>query len=355
MKGLYRRKGSPYWWYAFTMHGERFQGSTKETTKEGAQAYLEELKTDIRKNGPKARTKALPLAEYYNKEYLPHIQRKKSWSRDHEAFRIHLLPILGKYPLDKITTKIIEREYLPKREKGTLELPRNRGKQKYEISFATINRELAYLSALYNNAIKWGDAKENPVTPIKRYEERPRERVITKKELEALLKTCSEQLATVIMFAMYSGCRVGEIPTLTWERVDLENGRATIHWSYTKTRETRTLILHPAIQARLIQLKERNGQKGAVFLNTLGKPYTTEGIKASFKRAVKRARIPDLVFHDLRHSYCTMLAAGGVSNPKVLQETMGHKRFETTMRYLHAIEDQLKEAAHSIDLNRLPV
>ena len=128
-------------------------------------------------------------------------------------------------------------------------------------SQSTANRYLAALSGAFSIAVReWNWLKENPVSKISRYKEgRPRERFLTKEEIERLLAACkkskSPHLYPVTLFAVCSGARKGEILGLIWDDVDFSRNTATFR--DTKNGENRTIPLSPILASCLLEEKKK--------------------------------------------------------------------------------------------------
>ncbi len=128
-------------------------------------------------------------------------------------------------------------------------------------SQSTANRYLAALSGAFNIAVReWNWLKENPVSKISRYKEgKPRDRFLTKEEIEKLLAICkksrSPHLYAVTLFAVCSGARKGEILGLKWK--DLDFARNTATFRDTKNGETRTIPLTPVLSNCLLDEKKK--------------------------------------------------------------------------------------------------
>ncbi len=203
-------------------------------------------------------------------------------------------------------------------------------------SQSTANRYLAALSGALNMAVKeWNWLKENPVSKISRYKEgKPRERFLTKEEIEKLLTVCktskSPHLYAVTLFAVCSGARKGEILALRWRDVDFERQTATFR--DTKNGETRTIPLSVTIVNCLLdERKKRTRLSEYVFPSTDGKQPAD--IRGAWENAVKEAEL-SICFHTLRHTAASHLTMGGASMIEV-GAILGHKTLAMVKRYSH--------------------
>ena len=195
---------------------------------------------------------------------------------------------------------------------------------------ATVNRELACLKHVFNKAIEWGKAKENPARKVKLLrEENRRVRYLEKEETKALLETCSPHLKPIVITALNTGMRKGEILTLKWSQVDLVHGIIYIH--DTKSGKPREVYINEWLLETLLELP-RHPKSPSVFCDEKGRPYGS--IRKSFETAKRKAGIENLRFHDLRHNFASHLAMAGVGT-QILQDILGHSDYRMTQRYTH--------------------
>ncbi|HME01470.1 MAG TPA: tyrosine-type recombinase/integrase [Solirubrobacteraceae bacterium] len=153
------------------------------------------------------------------------------------------------------------------------------------------------------------------------------------------------QDAELVRVAAYAGLRLGELLALRWRDVDFAGHALTISRamsggveSSTKSGRVRRVPLPDQAAAALKRLGERADYTAAnqlVFCNVLGRTLDGSALRRRFKRARDAAGLRPLRFHDLRHTYGSLLAAGGV-DLVTIQAAMGHSALSTTSRYLHA-------------------
>lgn len=179
-----------------------------------------------------------------------------------------------------------------------------------EVSSGTVLRELCLLSHVFAVAIReWGyGLHSNPVSLVRKPSPgKARDRILTNDQREALLTSCghcrNHWIKPVVVFALETAARRGEILALKWADVDLN--RCIARLNITKTDRPRTIPLSPACIAMLKGLPRT--LDGRVF------PVTVEALKQAYERAVARAGIDDFTFHDLRHDALTRMAKLGLS------------------------------------------
>ncbi len=242
---------------------------------------------------------------------------------------------LGEYSLDKMTPALIA-ECRDKLLRGST----SRGTKRAP---ATVVRYIAVLSHAFTIAVKeWGWVEVNPVLKVSKPKEpRGRVRFLSDAERERLLAACQSSknphLYTIVVLALSTGMRQGEIMGLTWKDVDLIKGRVILN--ETKNDERRSVPLSSHILNLLkTHSKTRHIDTNLVFpatkLRYRNKPLDFRGAWLS---ALKKANIEDFRFHDLRHSAASYLAMNGASIAEIA-EVLGHKTLQMVKRYTHLSE-----------------
>lgn len=211
--------------------------------------------------------------------------------------------------------------------------------KQYQRSGATANRYLAALSHLFTIAVKeWRLVDRNPVRDVsKKKEARGRVRFLSDEERDALLSACQESawsgLLTLVLLAISTGARRGELIHLKWIDVDLKKNRAVVQDS--KNGDARVLpLVAKALEAlRELRLKD-SARSEYVFPQPSGFPGPYENFDAHWYAALDTACIEDLRFHDLRHTTASYLAQQGASLLEIA-DTLGHRTMQMVKRYSH--------------------
>ena len=197
-----------------------------------------------------------------------------------------------------------------------------------EVSGSTVTRELQIMSHVFNVAIReWGfGLHSNPVSFVRKPSvEKARDRVLNELEREALITACAKcrnpWIKPLVIFALETAARRGEILGLIWNNVDLEKRTAKLSG---KT-GSRTVPLSSNCCAVLRDLPR--SIDGRVF------PVTVQALKQAYQRSVMRAGIDDFTFHDLRHDALTRLAKLGLSILE-LRAISGHTTANMLQRYV---------------------
>lgn len=207
-----------------------------------------------------------------------------------------------------------------------------------EVSAGTVIRELAYLSAIINHARReWGVNVPNPVQMVRKPQSpQARSRVLTDEEVEKLLQALeptgrrSHWTKPAVQLALTTAMRRGELLSLRWEDVDLQNRTAFL--SDTKNGESRTVPLSTAAVHVLAGLPRHIS--GVVI------PVKFFTLDAAFKRARKRAGLDDVRFHDLRRTAITRMAEK-LPNVIELAAVSGHKSLMVLKRYYRPTASEL--------------
>lgn len=195
---------------------------------------------------------------------------------------------------------------------------------------------------MFTKAIEWGRIKENPAKKVKLFKgEVRRVRFLLPGEIQELLSNCGEDLRPIVTVALHTGMRKGELLSVTWPEVNFE--QAIISLSDTKNMEPRDVPMNETVKATL-QGIERKGE--GVFLNGPGQTYGK--VSTSFREAVRRSGLTDFRFHDLRHTFASLLVMDGVDIMTV-KELMGHKTLAMTLRYAHLAPGHKTRAVTVLD------
>jgi len=249
----------------------------------------------------------------------------------------------GYYVLADFTTDVIDslRDELAK---GTT----NRGEKR---TTATVNRYLAALSHVFTKAVNvWQWLESNPLLKIERHSENQgRVRYLDDDERSRLLETCKQssnkQLYTIVVLALSSGMRKGEILNLTRRDVFLADGFVILE--KTKNGERRRVpIIGHAHDLLANQMKIHRLDSEYIFPSKNGKKPID--IKRPWEVAIKKSKLADFRFHDLRHSCASYLAMNGATQ-RDLMEILGHKTVQMTKRYSHLSDSHISSVVGSMN------
>jgi integrase len=276
------------------------------------------------------------FAEQYIEQYAKLHKKPRSIVEDQRNLDNHVLPIFGSKSLENISRPDIAKLH-----------------HRLRTSPTAANRVLSLLTTMLNLAERWGLRPDgsNPCKHIQRFKETRRERFLSSEELarlgQALTKTEQDNTHSPFIIGLFrllifTGARLGEIRTLTWEDVDLEerrlnlpdskSGKKVIHLN---APAVAVLDALPKIEGNPFVCCGQRKKKGLV------------GIHRSWFDIRDTAGLPDLRLHDLRHSFASVAAGSGMSLP-IIGALLGHSQAETTKRYSHLHQDPLREASEAI-------
>lgn len=276
----------------------------------------------------------------FAKEYLKWCEANNKWAYRKKIILNTLNSTFGNKLLCEITTWDIEKYKVSRRK----EKRKSNGKP---IKVASVNRELAVLKHLFTKAIEWNFLKSNPAKPVKLFKENNRRlRFLNEGEVNSLLSNCNGYLKDIVLLALNTGMRKGEIFHLKWQDINFE--LRLIHVSDSKNNEARDIPINNVLYETLKALKDKAEEgQDYIFINPkTNKPY--DNVKKSFKTALKKGTIEDFTFHDLRHTFASHLVMSGVDLMTV-KELLGHKDIKMTMRYSHLSPDHKRMAVKRIE------
>jgi integrase len=212
---------------------------------------------------------------------------------------------------------------------------------------ATVNREVALLKHMFNLAIQWEYTLDNPTRGVKLLrEDNIVERILSPEEEERLLAGAHPGLKPVLITALNTGMRLGELLSLTWADVDLSRRLITVR--HTKNGRMRRLPINDGLLETLKTLHRKSCKAEYVFCSRRTKGDGRKSVRTTFETAIRRAGIGKLRFHDLRHTFATRLVAAGVDIVTV-KEIMGHRDISMTMRYAHAAPERSLDAVRRLE------
>jgi integrase len=196
---------------------------------------------------------------------------------------------------------------------------------------ATVNRIMCRLRHMFNRAVDWELLDQSPMKGIKFLpENNARLRYLSLEECQLLIDSCkAPHLRAIATVALHTGMRSGEIRNLQWRDLDFDPGFLIVRDS--KNGETRHIPTDSTVVELLRNWPHTTGSE-FVFTNSSG--GRIGWLQHGFRKALGRAGLVDLHFHDLRHTFASqwMMAGGDLY---VLRSILGHKSVAMTQRYAH--------------------
>ncbi|HSK71835.1 MAG TPA: site-specific integrase [Pyrinomonadaceae bacterium] len=212
---------------------------------------------------------------------------------------------------------------------------------------ATVNRLLSVLSKIFSLAADAEIIESNPCQRVRKFRlNNQRVRVLSIEEENKLFAALRDNdlVKNIVLVALHTGMRRGEIFDLKWFDVDFQRGMIQVRES--KSNKKRLVPMNTTIRTLLQNLKRKSEY---VFPS----PKTggrLDNVKRSFRRAVREAEIEDFRFHDLRHTAATRMADAG-ADAFTLMKILGHSDIRMTSRYTHATHAALRRAVENLDEN----
>lgn len=234
-----------------------------------------------------------------------------------------------------------------------------RDERMQEVSVYSVRLELVLLSHLFTKAKKeWGIPVGNPVAEIERPSPpRGRERFLTEDEAIKLLESCrksrNKKLYYYVLALLHTGMRSSEAAGLRWNQVDLE--KRIIFLQDTKNKDPRWVPLTKELAGELSHLKQLTGKQDEHLVFLKEDQLKSARVKArpgirfreAFNHAKKRAGLPDIHMHDLRHTAASHLIMSGV-DIRTLADILGHRTLQMVQRYTHLLHDHKLSAIDKI-------
>ncbi len=367
-RGIYKR--GRIWWIRYAgPDGKMVYESSGSTRFKDAEALLHKRKAEVREG-------RLPeIKRIGNHTFKELSEEYKKWAMRQKSFRTKIYYIesleaeFGNLPLRRFNTMLVEQYQTKLINQG--------------LKPATCNRYLATLKHMFTKAVDWNMVEDYVLKSIRRVkflpEDNKRLRYLSIAECQALVNACEPHLKPIVITALNTGMRKGEILSLRWDQVDLRNGFILLE--KTKNGERREIPINETLRQTLQALfRSRRLDIPYVFYDPkTGKPY--QDVKRSFNTALKRATIEkcpecgyerakpqtevpsvcptcgnklqifkgikDFRFHDLRHTFASHLVMSGVDLTTV-KELLGHKDIKMTLRYAHLAPSHKQKAVQAL-------
>ncbi|HOJ04979.1 MAG TPA: site-specific integrase [Bacteroidota bacterium] len=259
--------------------------------------------------------------------------------KSHELYRLSLdslIRILGNKDVRRVSLADVDRFISVRRG---------------EISGTSVNMQIRTLRSAFNMLLRWERIAKNPFAGVKQIRVPDVPPVFLTREQFAKLHqvVAKTWIRDIVVIAVCTGMRAGEILNLEWRHVDL--GKRVIHVVSSPTFKTKTggqriVPLNDTAQATLIA----RPQDTKYVFDDHGHPYRRDSVSAAFKRCVRVAGLPDAIhFHSLRHTFASWLVQDGVSLYQV-GKLLGHSTIRVTQMYAHLQPDAMHDLVERIQL-----
>lgn len=347
---------------------ETFRG-----TKKAAEAMLAQRLHEIERGAyiePAKMTVAKWLAQWLQ-EAQPNLGRQ-TYVRYEQIVRTHLNPAIGPIPLEKLRPAHIQAHYAAALKCGN----QRKGQVGQPLSAKSVRHHHVLLHTALERAVRLQILPRNPCDSV----ERPRPRdpemlALDEEQVGKLLEVARDTaLYLPILLAVTTGMRRGEILGARWRDLDFDAGTLAVRQSLERTKKgepvsfkapkteksRRVVALLPRVARILRRHKGEQAQQrllvgpayqdhDLICAREDGSPVRPDTISVTFPRLVKKAGLPPIRFHDLRHTHATMMLRQG-EHPKVVSERLGHSSIAITIdKYSHVLKGMQGEAAARLD------
>lgn len=373
---LYRKPRSPFWHMQYYLRGQRFSETTKERDYDKALKVLRRRLKEVGADQIGAKKFVGPQGERITiSEILGALEtdlevREKLSPQAKSKIKL-VREALGRMPAMQVDDDCV-RSYVRVRLKGAQNVSRERAKgaqnqiaaalvrakRDRPVSNATVNRELGYLSQAYN--LKAKDVGQGPAFP--KLDERVREGFYERAEFEIIVQHLPEDLQDFARWGYFTGWRKGEISSLRWNELNMENRQLRLRGQFSKNGEARTVPLMGELWEliqRCWKARTFQGESGETILSQLvffrlkqrGVPKAGAPVKEfrkAWKAACEAAKKPEALFHDFRRTAVRNMIRAGVDR-KVAMMISGHKTESVFNRYNITDDRDLEEAIRKTD------
>lgn len=341
--------------YEFMIDGERFRGSTRCKTKREADRVEAKRRAEVMLNRGERKKPLITLDEAAG-IYEDRLRANKKWSKTMDYLIANIVDGVGggKYLSDITQT----------------DLSKHFARRAGAVSGASVNREIAVARPIWRNVRKTHDIGEMPEWSELQYavtEKAPRE--LYHSEEDALFVTLREDFRDFTDFALKSGWRLSEVRHLRWVDLNLGQGKATTiikggnSLSRTLSEDLKVLIANqpkvgPFVFTYICQKSRRaftdkRGRKHPARLKGERYPFTQWGWRRPWAKALEEAGIDTFRFHDLRHTRGTRILRH-TGNLQVAAKVLGHTNLNTTRRYAHAADEDVRWALDVSETRSIP-
>lgn len=337
-------------WYAVYRISGKQKWEKAGPTKGGAERLLAKRLTEIHSGAfrDSTRIRFSDFAEKWLHDYASVSVKRSTYDSYALIVRLHLVPHFGNRWLNQITP-------------GDVQTFLSRKTRDENLTPKTASNILVPLKRMFHHAVVWGILTADPTARIQKPRiEVPEMDYLSPDELQAFLGAVRAPYMPFFLTAVMTGMRRGELLALKWSDVDWDRSEIIVQRSLYKggfvspktKAATRRIVMSPHLKdtLRAHNLQARRSDLELIFCNEHGHPLDPDNlVKREFLPALDRAGLRRIRFHDLRHTYASLLIAQG-ENVKFVQSQLGHTSAKTTLdRYSHLMPMTRAEAGVRLD------
>lgn len=363
-EGSVRQRPNGLWEARIILEGARsksFYGKTKAEALKKQRQAMHALDRGLPVLQDERQTLGAFLTQWLEGIRPPHV-RPKTYRSYEQLMRVHVISALGKVPLAKLAPQQLQAFYAERLTNGR--------------SPTTVRHIHAVLHTALEQAVRWGLVARNVSDLVDAPRMHRKEMLVLNHEQARTFLSAAQddRLQALYVTALTTGMREGELLALRWRDVDLEAGHvqvrntlqklpgqppviAPVKTDYSRRKITLATTTVEVLRShRARQLEERLAMGPAwedwelVFCTTVGTPLNGKNLlQRGLRPILKRADLPPLRVHDLRHTCATLLLLQGV-HPKIVSEMLGHSSVAITLQvYSHVLPDMQKQATEAMD------
>jgi integrase len=352
--------------YYFVLEaGRDADGNRKRIKRRGfkkiseAKTAMAELMLDLKNGNLNSLNENMSLNQYLDywlENYAKTNTKPKTFVEYEKIINTHIKPALGHIHLHELKSVQLQTYYKLKLK---------------SLSAQTVKHHHRLLSKVLNDAIGWELISNNATKGAKPPKpEKTVMKTLSAEQLKVLTKTAKEKTpvySPIIHSAAHTGMRKSELVGLSWENVDFITEKVYICQTITeangkfyfnripKNEQPRGVKMTKELLRAMETLKEEHDHRkkilgesynphNLVFCNSKGNIMASSEISRSLKKALKAAKLPNIRFHDLRHSHATILLKKGV-HPKIVSERLGHSNIQITLDLYSHVTDSIEAIA----------
>lgn len=334
------RKLKKRWYVDITIDYIRHRIKSPENSKTGAEAYEAVLRHKLARgesikaaSSQEEQTFGQFAPRWFEEYSIPNNKQSEQRAKRY-ILHSYLIPFFGKMPLTKITAQHVE-QY--------------KAHMKGRVANKTLNNHLTVFKKCLGAAYEWGAFEGAPpkITWLKTTP--PKMDYLTREEADLLVVNAEGIVQEMVLMALHTGMRQGEIKGLQWESIDWQNQVITVRHSrndYSKELDSpkSNRIRHIPMTYDLYQiLLRRRKTTGYVFLDADGHAFDDQRLRLRLARVCQKAGLRKIGWHTLRHTFASHLVMSGATLAEV-QKLMGHSTITMTMRYAHLAPSALRSA-----------
>ncbi len=340
------------WWVDFTVNGARYRKRSPEKSRAGGAAYEATLRQRLARGEPIDRNTRVTkqpqefesFAKQWFQEYVIPNNKYSEQRTKKYLLNAFLIPFFGKMQITRITTHDIERYKAHEIKTG--------------VTNKTLKNRLTVLNKCLATAYEWLELGTQ--RPKIKWPKCPPTSTdyLSPEECELVLSQADGIVYEMILTALRTGMRQGELKGLQWSSIDWQNQSLAVRHSRCdyrkvlgspKSNRERHIPLDTDVYEMLFNRKKSSGY---VFEDADGEPFDNKRLNRRLAVICKGAGLRKITWHILRHTFASHLAMRGVPLTTV-QTLLGHSNITTTMRYAHVAPSTLRTAIDMLNLKKL--